>query len=163
MTIAQGKYQVRFDWGLAGAASIGVGADAVIWVDQLGEPSAEVPDAAMVVAGSIQNSAAVATWVLERQAEAGDRFTVAVVAAGEHRDGNGLRFAVEDLLAAGAVIDALAAVGIDYCSPEAAAACAAYTGLRRGVGHLISASESGASLGVPLPDLGPVAEVPVLR
>ena len=163
MTTAQAKYQVRFDWGIAGAASVGTGADAVIWVDQLGEPSAVVPDARTVVAGSIQNSAAVASWVLDRQAEAGDRFTVAVVAAGEPREGGGLRFAVEDLLAAGAVIDALAAVGIDYCSPEAAAACAAYTGLRRGVGHLVSASESAASLGTTLPDLAPVAEVPVLR
>lgn len=63
--------------------------------------------------------------MIERQAEAGDRFTVAVIAADEPRQGGELRFAVEDLLAAGAVIDALAAVGINYCSPEAAAACAA--------------------------------------
>jgi 2-phosphosulfolactate phosphatase len=54
-----------------------------------------------------------------------------------------LRFALEDLLGAGAIIDALAAVGIDYCSPEAAAAAAAHTGLRNATGHLIGASTSG--------------------
>lgn len=55
-------------------------------------------------------------------------------------------FAVEDLLAAGAVVDALTEVGIDHTSPEAAAACAAYTGLRRAVRHLVSASEGAAVL-----------------
>lgn len=160
---AQSIYQVRFDWGLAGAESIGLGADAIIWVDQLGEPRSEIPDASTVVAGTIQNSAAVASWVLEQQASTGDRFIVAVVAAGEAREDGGLRFAVEDLLAAGAVIDALAGVGIDYCSPEAAAACAAYTSLRRGTAHLISASESGVMRGVPILDLDPVIEVAVIR
>jgi 2-phosphosulfolactate phosphatase len=53
---------------------------------------------------------------------------------------------VEDLLGAGAVIDALADVGIDYCSPEAAAASAAFTGLRNATGHLIGASASGREL-----------------
>ena len=158
----QSKYQVRFDWGVAGARSIAEGADAIIWVDQLGEANAQLPDS-LVVAGSIQNSAAVARWVLERQAETGDRFTVAVVAAGEAREDGSLRFAVEDLLGAGAVIDALAAAGIDYCSPEAAAASAAYTSLRRAASHLISASESGQALGMPMLDLDPVDGVPVMR
>jgi 2-phosphosulfolactate phosphatase len=88
----------------------------------------------------------VAEWVLARQTEKGDRFAVAVIAAGETREDDSIRFAVEDLLGAGAIIDALAAVGIDYCSPEAAAACAAFTGLRGAVGHLLSASASGKEL-----------------
>jgi hypothetical protein len=44
---------------------------------------------------------------------------------------------------AGAVVDALAVAGIDYSSPEAAAACAAFTGLRGAVAHLLTASVSG--------------------
>ena len=64
------------------------------------------------------------------------------MAAGATRADGGERFAVEDLLAAGAVIDALAEVGIDHNSPEAAAAAAAYTGLRRATRHLLSASAS---------------------
>lgn len=159
----QSQYQVRFDWGVDGAAAIGEGADAVIWVDQLGAPAERLPDASTLVAGTIQASSAVATWVLDRQTEAGDRFTVAVVAAGEPRENGALRFAVEDLLAAGAIIDALAEVGIDYCSPEAAAACAAYQSLRRGAAHLISASESGMALRMPMLDLAPVDEVQVIR
>ncbi len=160
---AQSVYQVRFDWGSPGAGSIGDGADAVVWVDQLQASPREVPEFPVVVSGSIQNSAAVAAWVLEQQALRGDRFTIAVVAAGEQRPDGSLRFAVEDLLGAGAVIDALAEVGIDYCSPEAAAACAAYTSLNKAAAHLISASESGLALNRPMLDLDPVTEVPRLR
>lgn len=164
---AQSVYQVRFDWGVAGAESVGDGADVdgadvVVWVDQLAATEVALPRHPLVVSGSIQNRAAVARWVLARQSERGGRFTVAVVAAGEARADGSLRFAVEDLLGAGAVIDALAAVGIDYCSPEAAAACAAYTGLSGAAAHLISASESGISLDRPLLNLDPVDNVPPL-
>ena len=159
----QAQYQVRFDWGAPGAAAVGEGADVVLWVDEQPATPRELPAFPLVVSASIRNSAAVAEWVLSQQGERGDRFTVAVITAGEQRSDGSLRFAVEDLLGAGAVVDALAAVGIDYCSPEAAAACAAYTSLRRGAAHLISASESGLALGMRMPDLDPVGEVPVFR
>jgi 2-phosphosulfolactate phosphatase len=143
----QGQYQVRFDWGIGGARAIGIDADVLVLVDVLGESSpladSMADTARVVVAGSLRNSAAVARWALARQADKGDRFTVAIVAVGEPRDGDGIRYALEDLLGAGAIIDALAAVGIDYCSPEAAAAAAAFTGLRNATGHLIGASVSG--------------------
>jgi 2-phosphosulfolactate phosphatase len=143
----QDQYQVRFEWGAEGAAAIGATADVVVLVDVLeGAPTLPlgIDDiAADVVAGSLRNSLAVARWALERQADKGDRFTVAVVARGEPRAGGATRFALEDLLGAGAIIDALAGVGIDYCSPEAAAAAAAFTGLRNATGHLVGASTSG--------------------
>jgi 2-phosphosulfolactate phosphatase len=88
----------------------------------------------------------VAQWALAAQGDKGDRFMIAVVASGEARDDGSIRFAVEDLLGAGAIIDALGDVGIDYCSPEAAAASAAYTGLKNATGHLIGASASGRAL-----------------
>lgn len=156
-------YQVRFDWGLAGAAAIVDGAHAVVWVDELGTPGTLPATDAAVVSGGIANAAAVADWVIAKQAERGDRFSVAVVAAGEPREDGSLRFAVEDLLGAGAVIDALTAVGIDHNSPEAAAASAAYEGLRRAVKHLVGASVSARQLGGVHPDFTPRAEVPVLR
>jgi phosphosulfolactate phosphohydrolase-like enzyme len=148
----QGQYQVRFDWGRDGAKAIGVDADVLVLVDLLGE-SPELAGsleatAGVVIAGSLRNCAAVARWAVQRQAQKGDRFTVAVVAvgdtvaAGETREA-ATRFALEDLLGAGAIIDALADVGIDYCSPEAAAAAAAFTGLRNATGHLIGASVGG--------------------
>ena len=143
----QSQYQVRFDWGLEGAEAIGGDADVLVLVDVLGDSPnlAEALDATarIVVAGSLRNCAAVASWALERQSDKGDRFTVAVVAVGEVRANGAMRFALEDLLGAGAIIDALAAVGIDYCSPEAAAAAAAFSGLRNATGHLIGASTSG--------------------
>jgi 2-phosphosulfolactate phosphatase len=148
--IEQGQYQVRFEWGVSGARAIGADADVLVLVDVLSDgprlvDSLDAGDA-IVVDGSLRNCAAVARWALERQADKGDRFTVAVVAAGSVRPTGEPRFALEDLLGAGAIIDALAAVGIDYCSPEAAAAAAAFTGLRNATGHLIGASTGGRAL-----------------
>lgn len=87
----------------------------------------------------------VARRVLERQADRGDRAVVAIVAAGAVEP-DGFRPAVEDQLAAGAVVDALAAVGIDSSSPEAAVACAAAVSLRRATSHLLTASASAGEL-----------------
>jgi 2-phosphosulfolactate phosphatase len=159
---SQQLYQVRFDWGLAGAATVAADVDVVVWVDQLGEAHSGLPTG-LVVAGGIQNRAAIAAWVLERQAAKSDRFTVAVIAAGEPRDDASLRFTVEDLLAAGAVIDALAKLGIDHCSPEAAAAAAAYTGLKHAAKHLITASASARAMERPVIDLAESGAVVVLR
>jgi 2-phosphosulfolactate phosphatase len=101
---------------------------------------------AIVVAASLRNRAAVAEWVRARQGERGERVTVAIIAAGERRPDGSTRFAVEDLLGAGAVVDALAAAGIDHCSPEAAAASAAFTGLRNAIRHVVGASATGREL-----------------
>ncbi|MEO7006570.1 MAG: 2-phosphosulfolactate phosphatase [Terrimesophilobacter sp.] len=162
---SQYRYQVRFEWGAVGAATVGIGVDVIVWVDVLDTEATFVPDAAdshvqaiatdplrdilpqaAVVAGGFRNRTAVAQWVLDQQAVKGDRFTVAVIAAGGVRADGTSRFTVEDMLAAGAVVDALAGVGIDYCSPEAAAACAAFTTLTRASAHLVSASGSGQQL-----------------
>jgi len=142
----QPQYQIRFDWGYDGAAAIAQGAHVLVWVDALVEDAhvdpARITEPCAIVSGTVGNRDAVARWVLDRQVELGDRATVAVVAAGG-ADG---RFAVEDLLAAGAIIDALAEVGIDYISPEAAAAVGAFTGLRNATSHVLSASVSGQLL-----------------
>jgi len=233
---AQAKYQIRFDWGLAGAERVLPGVHAVVVVDALsfttsvvvaaehgiavapwpaGEearagaaafasahggivavsrlagPSATghthptlspeswagveastvvVPSPnggaiahalgdrdVVVVAASMRNRSAVADRLVALQAERGERLMIAIVAAGERvhpggysagadAGGAAVRFAVEDLLVAGAVVDALVARGIDHTSPEAAVACAAFEGLSRATGHLISASGSGVEL-----------------
>ncbi|MET1043047.1 MAG: 2-phosphosulfolactate phosphatase [Microbacteriaceae bacterium] len=162
----QGKYQVRFEWGTAGAAATQSGADAVIWVDQLATGDTErplpEPDGALVLA-TVQNAKAVADWVLARQHERGGRFMVTVIAAGDSRADGADRFAVEDLLAAGAVIDALTEVGLDHCSPEAAAASAAYSGLTQALKHLIKNSVSGVQAGLTALDLSPTDVVTVLK
>ncbi|MEO7349853.1 MAG: 2-phosphosulfolactate phosphatase [Terrimesophilobacter sp.] len=153
----QSQYQVRFDWGYSGALTVASDVDVIVIVDVLTpaagddggkEPASRLTPApkTRLIEGSLRNRNAVAEWVLARQVEKAGRFTVAVIAVGEVRAGEGIRFAVEDQLAAGAIIDALAVVGIDYCSPEAAAACASFTGLRNAMGHLVSASASGKEL-----------------
>lgn len=140
----QQQYQVRFDWGTEGADAIAEGAHIVVWVDALpggaADPAAVAHGGALIT-GGVGARTRIAEWVLARQVELGDRAIVAVVAAGH--DG---RFAVEDLLGAGAVIDALADVGIDYISPEAAAAVGAFAGLRNATGHVLSACVSGQEL-----------------
>ena len=138
----QPQYQVRFDWGVEGASAIAPGAHIVVWADALGGEVPALDHDGAIITGSVGSRAAIAAWVLERQVELGDRATVAVVAAG----GPHGRFAVEDLLAAGAVIDALAEVGIDYISPEAAAAVGAYAGLRNATGHVLSACVTGQEI-----------------
>ena len=147
----QQKYQVRFDIGLAGFQALAAGADVVILADALPSASTEpvLPTPLhnhQVIAVNLANCEVVAEWVLARQTEKGDRFSVAVIAVGERRPAGAGRFAVEDFLVAGAVIDALSARGIDHCSPEAAAAAAGFAGLERAVRHLVTASETAQAL-----------------
>lgn len=172
---AQGKYQVRFDWGLAGARRIVPGAHVVVLVDALlagtsvvlaaeaGDPSppegalaitldhAPVESGTVVVVASLRNRTAVAERVLALQEERGRRMIVAIVAVGggaaAGADGSDAPIAgIGDQLTAGAVVDALVALGIDHTSPEAAVACAAYEGLRNAVVHLVGASGRGVEL-----------------
>jgi 2-phosphosulfolactate phosphatase len=135
---SQTDYQVRFEWGTSGAAAVAVDADVVAWVDELG--AAPVPAGARITA--LADAAEFARWCLAEQERLGGRFRIAVVAAGATQPDGSLRFAVEDLLGAGAVIEAIAELGIDHQSPEAAAAAAAYTGLRNATRHLVNASVS---------------------
>jgi 2-phosphosulfolactate phosphatase len=100
---------------------------------------------ATVIAGSLRNATAVAQWILTHQDETGNRLAIAIIAAGDRRD-QGTRVAVEDQLGAGAIIDALAAIGLDACSPEAAVTSAAFASLRRATKHLVTASASGREL-----------------
>jgi len=103
----------------------------------------------LVLLGALTNAAAVADAVLVEQRARGARTSILVLAAGEltsREPGAALRFAVEDQLGAGAVIDALGALGIDHTSPEAAAAGEAFRGLRSAVRHLLTASGSGQEL-----------------
>jgi 2-phosphosulfolactate phosphatase len=104
---------------------------------------------AMVILGALRNAAAVARGVLAVQVERAARTSVAVIACGElssSRPGAALRFAVEDLLGAGAIVAALTDLGIDHSSPEAAAAGEAFRALRGATRHLIAASGSGREL-----------------
>ena len=142
----QSRFQVRFDWGLDGAASIAGDAHIVVWADALataGAPDPLAVEGPSIIRATTGSAAAAAQWILARQAELGDRAIVAVIAAGTDTG----RFAVEDFLAAGSVIDALSTLGIDSTSPEAAAASAAFEGLRNATAHLLTASVTGQELG----------------
>ncbi|WP_316309408.1 2-phosphosulfolactate phosphatase [Clavibacter michiganensis] len=153
----QARSQVRLDGGVAGARRIAAGADVIVWVDAL--PSVPPPTAARrdevlatmparpaVVSAGLADAPAVADWILALQTALGRRAYVAVVAAGTVEADGSWRACAEDQLAAGAVVDALAALGIDATSPEAAVACAAYQQLRPAVGHLVTASVSARRL-----------------
>lgn len=169
----QASYQVRFEWGTEGLGRLAA-SDVVIVVDVLRFSStlvsavadgpvplaaartwsgngAAVSDAAaatgaVVLVGGLRNASAVADAVVRLQDERQQRTFVTVIAAGERTPDGALRFAVEDQLGAGAVIAALTDRGIDHSSPEAAAADAAFRGLRNAVRHLLSGSGSGREL-----------------
>jgi phosphosulfolactate phosphohydrolase-like enzyme len=142
---SQARYQVRFDVGAEGLARIG-DADVVVRVDAFGVADAgvdvaAVAPAAAVLSADLRTRGAAARWILDHQVASGRRVSISVVTA----SGDGT-FSAADVLAAGAVIDALAALGIDFTSPEAAVACAAFTGLSGAVGHLLTASVTGQEL-----------------
>jgi len=142
---AQASYQVRFDQGVAGAHRIGGTVDVIVWVDVLTDaPSTAIPElpaGPAVLEGGFIDAAAVAAWLLAEQERLGRRLFIAIVAAGDP-DG---AFAADDVLASGAIVDALVDLSIDDTSPEAAVACGAFTSLRRAVRHLTGASGSGRS------------------
>ncbi len=100
-----------------------------------------------VLVGCIRNAAATAAAA---RALAGGA-PIGVVAAGERWsvDGGPLRPAVEDMLGAGAVLAALdpsASVSHPRCSPEAAAARAAFVGARPRLYEAVSTCASGREL-----------------
>ncbi|MDO9591297.1 MAG: hypothetical protein Q7J04_09165 [Microcella sp.] len=145
---AQHRYQVRFDVGLDGARRIGSSAHLLVWCDGIATepvPTHALPPHLAVIDARCGAAASIAQRLLALQAARGERTVVAVVAAGwpvEAPEG----IPVEDHLLAGAVIDALGAVGIDATSPEAAVAAAGYQGLRGAVTHMLSASVGGRML-----------------
>jgi len=174
----QSRYQVRFEWGVAGLERLAP-SEVVVVVDVLrfsttvvdrvsaGQTVALDADAhaaslngatvaaraaalgATVLLGCLRNARATAEAALAEQVRRGERTSIAVVAAGEltSRDpGAPVRFSVEDQLGAGAVIDALGTLGVDHTSPEAAATCESFRGLRGAVRHLLTASGSGQEL-----------------
>jgi 2-phosphosulfolactate phosphatase len=154
----QHRYQVRFDWGVGGAAAVAADADVLVWIDALvprPAPLDELPAGPAVVETGLAGAVATAQWILDLQEARLQRTSVALVAAGAAR-GPGLRFAAEDLLAAGAVADALEARGIDAMSPEAAVADAAYRTLGRAASSLFAAVTGS---GEPNP-AGPVVRRP---
>ncbi len=137
----QESYQVRFDWGLPGALAVGGDADVLVWVDALDPsvpPLASFPPGAVVLTTGLPGVAETASWILALQEARQARTSVAIVAAGAAREG-GLRFAAEDLLVAGAVMDELETRGIDAMSPEAAVADAAFRMLRAGLRSMLGA------------------------
>ncbi|MDQ1082894.1 MULTISPECIES: 2-phosphosulfolactate phosphatase [Microbacterium] len=170
---AQSDYQVRLEWGEAGLARLAP-ADVVVVVQTLGlsahalsacehgatldlaadaDAAASLARAAEaagahVVAGGLRNAAAVAAHVMEVQRARGERTSISVIAAGAPGDGDaaGLRFAVDDLLGAGAVVAALGDLGIDHASPDAAVAGEGFRALGGAVRHLLTASGNGRAL-----------------
>lgn len=98
-----------------------------------------------VIAISLRNRSAAASWTVERLICRDRLGQVAVIAAGEHwRDGS-LRPAVEDLWSAGGYLSALEERGVRV-SPEAAAAVAALRAASHDIPGRTCACESGREI-----------------
>lgn len=146
----QTRYQVRFDLGIEGARASGADADVIVWVSARNDATdsvlTQLPDGPAVIVTALPTAFAAADWVLSEQIRLNRRFAIAVIAAGVSREGT-WRYAVEDHLVAGAVIARLSELGLDATSPEAAAAEAAFLGLRRAVSHLLTATTTAMAEG----------------
>ena len=119
------------------------------WIDAVAVAEAAAQAGALVLLGALRNASAVAEAILAEQQRRGTRTSVSIIAAGERtgRDAaSAVRYAVEDQLGAGAIVDALAVRGIDHTSPDAAVAGEAFRALRRATTHLLTASGSGLEL-----------------
>jgi len=148
----QSRYQVRLEHGTAGLRRLAA-SDVVVVVDVLAGGGADAALAAeaaaggsLILRGDLRTAGAVARAVLAEQQRRGSRTSVAIVTVDAADDAGAAREPAEDRLGAGAVVDALAAVGIDHTSPEAAVACEAFRGLRGAVRHLLTASGTGQEL-----------------
>lgn len=144
---SQSTYQVRLGWG-AGALTRLAKSGIVVIVDAIGSSEAlaaearALPHSPTVYLGSLRNATATARAVYEEQVARGGRTAINLVLAGDEEGG----FAVEDYLAAGAIADGLAALGIDHSAPDVAVANEGFRPLKRAVKHLFSASAAGLAL-----------------
>ncbi len=151
---SQQTYQVRLGWGSDGItrladSGIVVIIDAIEGVDAnattaetLAAQAAALPHAPTVFVGSLRTATATARAVYEEQIARGGRTAINLVLAGDELGG----FAVEDYLAAGAIGDALSALGIDHSAPDIAVATEGFRPLTRALKHLVSASAAGLAL-----------------
>ncbi|WP_293695173.1 2-phosphosulfolactate phosphatase [uncultured Agrococcus sp.] len=143
---SQSMYQVRLGWGAAAleqlaAAEIVVVVDALDSDDDLVAAATALSHAPTVFVSTLRNATATAKAVYEEQLARGGRTAISLVLTGDEG-----AFAVEDYLAAGAVADGLAAVGIDHSAPDVAVANEGFRALKRALKHLLSASATGLSL-----------------
>jgi 2-phosphosulfolactate phosphatase len=90
----------------------------------------------LVAAGCLRNARAVASWTCNRD-------TVGVIAAGELRRDGSLRFAIEDLVGAGAILSHLPP---EARSPEAEVAVAAFERFKDDLPGNLAACASGREL-----------------
>jgi 2-phosphosulfolactate phosphatase len=104
--------------------------------------------AGVLVAGCLRNASAVGRWLAGKGFGSTER-PVAIVAAGEKWPTGELRPAVEDLLGAGAIIEALGlsnGVGPGAFSAEAEAAAAVWRGQRHHLAETLNRSSTGRQL-----------------
>jgi 2-phosphosulfolactate phosphatase len=164
VAVSHGAQVVPLRW--PGREAIGPGPYSLSPVSMLGVPAgtrlelaspngamvavAAAAAGAVVLAGCLRNASAAAAAALALGTPVG------VVAAGERRPDGSLRFAVEDLLGAGAVLHALAG----RPSPEARAAVAAFRDAGRDLPATLAGCTSGRELAARglAADLGLAAE-----
>jgi 2-phosphosulfolactate phosphatase len=99
-----------------------------------------------VTAACLRNRRAVARWLVSQRDGDPAAGSIAVIAAGERWPDGSLRAAAEDMWGAGAVIAALAELGVAGLSPEAGTAAAAFRAAESDLGAQLLACGSGVEL-----------------
>jgi 2-phosphosulfolactate phosphatase len=109
--------------------------------------ASELADCGPVVLGAcLRNRMAIARWLADQVRAAQQPPVIAVVAAGERWADESLRPALEDLWGAGAVIAALASLGVTGLTAEARSATAAFSAVAANLAAELADSTSGREL-----------------
>lgn len=136
MATTQAQYQIRLTVGDPGDCA----GDIVVWADAF---DTEVPDFPVEKRVSLRNRLAVANWIVSEQTRRNARTAVLVVVAPPETTSE---LPVAHLAVAGALIEALSDAGLDHTSPEAAAALAAWLGIKPARKHLLGATTAARML-----------------
>lgn len=141
-------FQVVLEWGAAGLAASpahvtivadarrGAAGDELV---ALAEADRAAGGRAVVLRSDLAGAADAARAALDAQLRLGDRASIAIIAVGDAWPDGSLRPSAADELVAGAVVDALCELGIDFHSPACALASAAFVALRGAARSLVRA------------------------
>lgn len=146
------SHQVTLEWGAAALEAshadvtiiaAAARASAAVLVARAEERARRDPDHRLVLLADFDTATDAAGAAYKAQLATGERVSIAIIAVGDTWPDGSLRPSAGDELVAGAVVDTLCDLGIDFHSPACAIASAAWVALR-GAARSLTRAESAS-------------------